>query len=40
MFPHIMVPLVGISDELEGQAKVVAKAAQTVAAKTGENGLK
>ncbi len=33
--PHIMIPLVGIEDELVGQAKLVHEAAEKVAAKTG-----
>jgi pyruvate,orthophosphate dikinase len=36
VFPHIMVPLVALTDELDAQAAVVRSAAQQVAATTGE----
>jgi len=35
VFPHIMVPLVGVIDELDSQAAVIRKAAQQVATTTG-----
>jgi phosphoenolpyruvate synthase/pyruvate phosphate dikinase len=39
--PHIMIPLVGIEDELIGQAKIVTEvAAQVFAATGGYKGLK
>jgi len=34
--PEIMVPLVGVHDELEQQARVMRKAAAAVKARTGE----
>ncbi len=36
VFPHIMIPLVGIVDELESQTEVVRQAAFAVSKATGE----